>query len=137
MVKRYSDQEKRDAVSLLYRIQREGSFETDDGVIIDNVRKLCLELNISSYSLYKWVKEFEVDVPKPKHTKKAKLSFDAEEREFFKSPVEIDIFGIRYYAWMARTLGIANYNSLPLKQLLLKIGLKMIKKSGLVQTVHG
>lgn len=43
-----------------------------------------------------------------------------------------DIFGIRYFAWFGRTLGIKGYNKMPLAQLKLKIGIKLIKESGLI-----
>jgi len=41
-------------------------------------------------------------------------------------------FGIRFYAWFAQNLHIPNYSRLPLTQLKLKIGLKLIKQTNLI-----
>jgi len=43
-------------------------------------------------------------------------------------------FGIRFFAWLGRELDISNYYSERLPMLKLKIGLKLIKESGLVDT---
>ena len=40
---------------------------------------------------------------------------------------------IRFYSMIASVLGIKNYGSLPLPQLKLRIGTKLVKESGLVK----
>ena len=120
-----------------------------DGVQIKNVRELVAFLKISSYSLYKWQKQLnylgrnmdelkkEIIDDMSETIVKEKLIPDAIRDEFTmeafgKQEAKQDIFGIRYFAWFGRTIGIKGYNKMPLAQLKLKIGIKLIKDSGLI-----
>lgn len=61
MTKHYTDQEKIDAVRFLFILKNEGTVSIDDYTDVSNVRELCKELNVSSYSLYKWVRELKAE----------------------------------------------------------------------------
>ena len=134
---RYTELEKEGAVRKLVALNNEGSIEVDHDVIIENVRDLCSHLGISSYSLYNWARERGVIESKTKpKPKRDSLVLDSDEIDFVKGDKDFsDIFGIRFYGWLAKTMGIPSYSRLPLNQLLLKLGLKMIKESGLVSMI--
>ena len=48
-----------------------------------------------------------------------------------------EIFGIRYYAWFARNLGVKGYYNMVLAQLKATIGLELIEQSGLIDMKKG
>jgi hypothetical protein len=126
---------------MLSRLNKTGSVVLN-GEVISNVRDLCLELNISSYSLYDWANKRGVELnikktkTKPKKVKKSPLVLDSSDVDFIEGNSSgSDIFGIRFWGFVAKNLKIVNYHSVPLNQLKLKIGIKLMKESGLVDTI--
>jgi len=149
MVKQYSIKFKRNALAHLLKIKR-GQETFIRKKEISNVRDLCTSLNISSYSLYKWERELGYDDIEESDIEAMQFDENKEEELFEefesmnghytmsdeKEDVSNTIFGIRYYSWFAKLHGIKNYSSLPLSQLKLQIGLKLLKESGLVPTIE-
>jgi len=145
MAKRYDIAFRKKAVAYL-NILNEQDFIFYNSRKVENVRDLCLELDVSSSTLYGWKKEFE--------NRKVALTIEEQEkaRDFFdtsdieeeiKNDSEIDdievqnekqneLFGIRFYSWMAKNHGIKGYSKMTLKQLKVSLGLALIKSSGLV-----
>ena len=127
-----------------------------DGVQIKNVRELVNFLGISSFSIYKWNREIKYngklgDLKDAKdfikeHDKKEfepkeltevltpSLEYDVD---YFADPNEVKefdngIFNGRYYAWMGARLNIPYASRNSKESNMLKIGLELIKRSGLV-----
>ena len=132
---------KNKAVELLRELRTNGVIYIGD-IDIDNVKDLCAELEISSYSLYNWDKGYpyhvknNVDVVELKPVKGAY----EEYVDPFGDTIRIDLEPslnpnkIRFYAWLGGELGIPNANRLHKNDLKLKIGLKLIEESKLVKT---
>jgi len=130
---KYDMQFKSYAVGLLRKLKKEGIIGVGDGVEVKNVRELVANLGVSSYSIYKWEKEL--------YGSKLEVIDDSDDDFFDDSDIEIsivntgekkEVFGIRYYSWFARNLGVKNYSKLVLAQLKLAIGNKLIEQSGLI-----
>lgn len=135
MTKHYDDLFKARAVSLLMNLKKEGSVVYKENVI-ESVKSLCLALNISSYSIYSWVKDAGLEVDGKKAKPRPKLNEMVSETFQILGDVEqeqSDLFGIRFWGFVGKNLNIPNYASMPLKQLKLKIGLKLIGQTGLVK----
>ena len=173
---KYSDEFKISSVAKLELLNEKGTIKLD-GVQIKNVRQLVAFLDVSSYSLYKWVNEIkyegnmdEVEVEKEAienrrvcilegsckayqsdfdegygncnmigecNQFREKQILDGDENWFGQEKIDStgdqkEIFGIRYYAWFARNLGVKNYSSMVLAQLKVAIGMKLIEQSGLI-----
>lgn len=130
---KYTEVFKRKAVALLSELNEKGTIVIDS-IEIKNVRELVKFLNVSNYSLYGWNKLYGEADEFVDNIKNVKIDFfDDKEVEKFSAPGEkSDIFGIRYYAWFARNLGVKNYYNMVLAQLKLAIGNELIKQSGLV-----
>lgn len=97
------------------------------------------ELNLASDFFDTNIIEEEIKiVPKKtkKDTKKEELLHDIDqlEKEYGIKKEESDIFGIRFYSWLAKSLGVKNYSRMNLKQLQCALGLALIKESGIVDT---
>lgn len=140
---KYTKGFKDNALTLLKKLQEQGKFKLN-GKSITNVRKLCSHLGISSYSLYRWEKEAtgipvplkkpKIDISKPKDVvQKVDKPFPKQKR-INESDLSKGIFGIRFYSWYARILEIKDYGRLSLKQLKHRIGLKLLKESGLTSS---
>ena len=103
---------------------------------IRNVRALVKALGISSYTLYKWDKEIEFKLEqyceirdkKGKKVQGAKIILEPE------ISIDSNLFGIRYYSWFCKANGIKGYSRMNLNQLKLKVGMQLIRESGLVKT---
>lgn len=167
MSKQYSQDFKKKAVNYL-KILNDQGFVMVKKTKFENVRDLIQELDVSSYSLYKWHNDMQ-NLKKslsPEELKKANDFFEVsevmeenkivskngnkamqkekldviaealeeEEYSFIEEKVSEskEIFGIRFYAWLAKSHGIKGYNNMKKKQLLCSLGLAFIKKSGLV-----
>ena len=100
---------------------------------IGNVRDLVSALGISSYTLYKWDKEIEFNLFEVKDKKDKKVQGPKIVPEFEIS-IDKDLFGIRYYSWFCKANRIKGYSRMNLNQLKLKIGMQLIRESGLVKT---
>lgn len=137
---KYTEGFKRKAVALLTKLNKNGIVIVD-GLQISNVRQLCFELNISTWSIYSWDKIYN---PKDLDIDDSDDDLDIDEQildgdeDWFgqekkkSTGNQKEIFGIRYYAWFARNLGVKGYSSMVLAQLKLAIGNELIKQSGLV-----
>ena len=144
---KYSYSFKENALKLLKDLTKLGEIKYKKKKIT-NVRDLCKALDISSKSLYEW--------KKTKERRKALLSKNINESPATseKPKIEKDYVGeniislvddlildmdlnpnkIRFLAWLGGGLGISNANRLHKEDLLLKIGMKFIDMSGLVET---
>ncbi|QYW08103.1 DNA binding protein [Lokiarchaeota virus WyrdV1] len=130
MAKQYSEVFKRNCVQKLTDLKAKGIVRINK-VEVKNVRELVKALDISNDSLYKWNKVYFAT--KSNDNDVSDDFFDSETKP--KSEQEIssgEIFGIRYYSWFARNLGVKNYSRMVLVQLKLAIGNELIKQSGLV-----
>jgi len=135
---------KNKAVELLRELRLNGVVYFDD-IDVDNVKDLCGILEVSSYSLYNWDKQY------PFHVKESipevfepEISDELPEwvfnGNFLEHKDEARGFNpnkIRFLSWLGGELGIPNANRLHKNDLLLKIGLKLIKESKLVKTNGG
>ena len=131
---KYNEQFKINAVGLLRKLKEQGIIVIDS-IEIKNVRMLVHELGISSYTIYKWNKELYgeiVEVNDDSDDDSDDDFFDDKESITISTGEKKDIFGIRYYAWFARNLGVKNYSSIVLALLKLAIGNKLIEQSGLI-----
>lgn len=154
---KYSETFKRKALRDLEKINRGESIKVKNSSIeIKNVRALCLALGgISSQTLYKWKKQFEAKKSFVESQGKELKEIEGYSEEDYKTeedpefaqfmdikeiPKDIDPYfnklvihsEIRFYGLIASVLGIKNYSNMVLPQLKLKIGLKLIKQSKLI-----
>ena len=150
MAKRYSEIFKQKAVKNLDELRHNG-FVDIDGYRFANVRELCRELGISSYTIYKWDKNVDrllkldpideingnplVDTLDEiqemiKKQKTKQNHFDPEPKKAEDNRLIIRS-EIRYFGNLASMLNIKGYSDMPLKQLQLAIGLKLVQRSKL------
>lgn len=134
MTKKYDIGFKQNCVQYLRELKIDGSINVA-GISepIENVRDLVSALGISSYTLYKWDKEIDFDLDEVKNKKEKKV----QGAKIIIEPeisIDKDLFGIRYYAWFCKANGIKGYSRMNLNQLKLKIGMQLIRESGLVET---
>ena len=134
MTKKYDVVFMQNAVQYLRELRIDG-FVNVAGISepIENVRDLVKALGLSSYTLYKWDREIEFDLDEVKDKKEKKVS---GPRVIIEPEISIDsnLFGIRYYSWFCKANGIKGYSRMNLNQLKLKIGMQLIRESGLVKT---
>lgn len=138
---KYTENEKFDILQSYYILMEKGKVEVNK-VVVSNIREFVFEVGISSYTLYKWrdsvqVKDLDFDVNNLPEIDIDEQILDGDAdwfgQEKKKSTGEKnDVFGIRYYAWFARNLGVKGYSSMVLAQLKLAIGNKLIEQSGLI-----
>ena len=140
MTKKYTENFKQNAVQYLRELKIDGFVKISGldsnlglGENIENVRDLCKALRISSYTIYKWDKEIEFDIDEVKEKKEKKVQ---GPKVIIEPEISIDsnLFGIRYYSWFAKANGLKGYSRMNLNQLKLKIGMQLIRESGLVKT---
>lgn len=146
---KYTDQEKMVAVLSLDRIRDEG-FVNIDGKIINNVRDLCKHFGIGSGTLYRWNDTIERGKIKRRDNKLTdvlseihEISNSKKEESYHKKEVSKDFVPvdqddklivkseIRFFGNLASMLNVRGYSDMPLKQLQLAIGLKLVQRSGL------
>ena len=134
MTKKYTENFKQNAVQYLRELKIDGSVNIA-GIIkpIENVRDLVKSLGISSYTIYKWDKEIDFDIDEVKEKKEKKVQGPKTIIEPEIS-IDSDLFGIRYFSWFAKANGYKGYSRMKLEQLKLKIGMQLIRESGLVKT---
>jgi len=142
MVKHYSDQFKREALTHLLRLDR-GYKTYIDGLEILNVRELCISLGISSYSLYQWKKSIDISENEINNESNVNRISDNEEPPSLALIDNTDLLivndkltinsEIRFFGFIASVLNIKGYNSMPLAQLKFKIGLKLLRDCNLVE----
>ena len=134
MTKKYTENFKQNAVQYLRELKIDGSVNID-GISepIENVRDLVSTLQISSYTIYQWDNEIEFDIDEVKDKKEKKVQ---GAKVIIEPEISIDsnLFGIRYYSWFAKANGLKGYSRMNLNQLKLKIGMQLIRESGLVKT---
>ena len=134
---KYSVEQKTEAVRLYTVMSNEGTCYFNDKAI-HNIRALCKALNISSQSLYRWAEEFtDIDIPEEEDIDTNDYTYFAEnlmDVGFGLPEIEPMTFkmGTTFFQTLAQGLGIKNYR-MPLNQLYLTIGSKLIKLSGLVE----
>jgi len=166
-MKKYSDDFKRKALLNLEKINRGESIKVKGSrKKIKTVRALCLALNISSQTIYKWRGQIEAkksfldlhgkelkdvediieiedteeiedieDVVSSEKTpdlaieKLAIPSKDVVPKEIQSKGIKKSIYGLRFYGWYAKNLGIKNYSKMSLKALKKAIGLILIGES--------
>ena len=142
----YNDGFKLDCVSKLELLKEKGTINLD-GVQIKNVRELVKFLGISSYTIYKWVKEMNylgrnIEV---QDTKKELIDADNDGFENHEPYID-EVFekqndtllakqmkDIGYWQSLARALGLKNYRQ-KTAQLKLRIGTHLINGTGLVES---
>lgn len=115
--KKYTEVFKSNAVAMLREIQI-GVCKIGDKYI-GNVRDLCKYLELSTHTIYTWNKQI----------KTAKRIILENDISADIEGIKINIFGIRFYGWFARNLGIKDYGKMDLKQLRLAIADKLIKEA--------
>jgi len=134
MTKKYDIGFKQNCVQYLRELKIDGIVKIA-GISepIENVRDLVKALGISSYTLYKWDKEIEFDLDEVKVKKEKKVQ---GPKVIIEPEISIDsnLFGLRYYSWFAKANKIKGYSRMNLNQLKLKIGMQLIRESGLVKT---
>lgn len=153
----YNDGFKLECVSKLELLKEKGTINLD-GVQIKNVRELVKFLGISSYTIYKWVKEMnylgrniEVQDTK-KELVESEILADIDEvingennlflDEMYEKhdPILMDdgilskmMKDIGFWQALARALGMKNYRQATV-QLKLRIGNELINGTGLVES---
>lgn len=134
MTKKYDIGFKGNAVQYLRELKIDGIVRVA-GISepIENVRDLVKALGISSYTLYKWHNEIEFDLDKVKKEKDKKVQ---GARIIIEPEISIDkdLFGLRYYSWFLKANGVKGYSRMSLNQMKLKVGMQLIRESGLVKT---
>lgn len=120
------------AVKLLRTLNEKGIVKVNN-TEINNVRELVKTLGCSNDALYTWDKKYP--------TKKKEGDIEEEDIEIEIQKIKVELpgenkkdlvkFGIDFYMHYARNLGIHPYR-ISLKQLKLKIGMELIKQSGLI-----
>jgi len=153
----YSDEFKSQAVHLLYKLKKEGTVQVDSDLNVNNVRELVAFLDISSYSLYKWQKNFEYEGNLGDEEIEV-FTKDIAEKDFIEELVELDndlkdftatkqeleeqngidllaeqMKDIGYWQSLARALGLKNYRQ-KTPQLKLRIGMELINGNSLVES---
>lgn len=153
---KYTEGQKSEVVALYVNLMKEGyvAFEVDSELIeAQDVRGLCLGLDISSYSLYKWVDERGIKTKQKPKQEWTEAKISRAQKEALIPDLEFDNYdewgwdeGLvkdeliirseqRFVGFLASVFGIKNYGSLPKNQVYLKLGLALIKRSGLVKTI--
>jgi len=151
----HSEKFKIECVSKLELLQELGTINIK-GVQIKNVRELVNFLGISSFSIYKWQKEFEYNGIVVSNESDSNLDLfegviSQSEKEALMPTLEYDdsiddsddtiddsddtitmVLDNTYFMTLARALKVKNYR-MPLKQLYVAIGNELIKRSGLVE----
>lgn len=125
---KYNDEFKANAVKCLVVLKKEGCIEVGS-VDCFNVRQLVKELGISSYTLYQWYGKFIVK--EEKEGTKTETNNFVVETPSIKKEVERIGFGISFWSFVAKNMGIKGYR-VNLNQLKLKIGMELIKETGLI-----
>ena len=135
---KYSVEQKTEAVRLFTVMANEGTCYFNKEAI-HNIRALCKALNISSQSLYRWAEEFtDIDLEVGMELEMNKKRDDVIDENSFgfevlkeSEPMSFKM-GTTFFQTLAQGLGIKNYR-MDLNQLYLKIGIELIKMSGLVE----
>ena len=131
MAKQYSEVFKRNCVQKLTDLNAKGIVRINK-VEVKNVRELVKALDISNDSLYKWDKLYPSE--KSGNNDVSDDFFDSEPKRS-KTEQNIDsgeIFGIRFYSWLAKNLKVKNYSRMVLAQLKVAIALILIDESSLI-----
>ena len=145
MAKTYSMDFKLEAYDYFLELQKDG-FCYPNGVQVKNVRDLCRELEISSYSLYKWIPQMEALLEKERNEpKEPEIPYQAnknvvshtkqEIKEIEQNAVRKYVFSLRSLGSLASALNISGYSSMSVENLKLFVGVELIKESGLVDTI--
>lgn len=150
---------KKNAVLLLSNLNEVGFVYFKDKRIT-NVRELVKELGCSSGSLYAWEKKFskeelygydseyneddheypkelfqnpieKQEVQKSVNREIANKKLDVNELIQISERKDSDIFGLRFYGWMAKAKGIKGYSRMKLNQLKYELGKQLIQESGI------
>lgn len=148
---KYTEGFKAHAVSLLNALKEKGMIVIDS-LEIRNVRQLCGELDISSYSLYEWVKVYnpkeddnetddELDIEDQildgdadwfGQEKEIKTKTTGEINQIKKDAIKEFATNQRSMSTLAQALQIPNYSNMKVAQMRLAIGNELIKLSGLI-----
>lgn len=131
MAKQYSEVFKRNCVQKLTDLKALGIVRINK-VEVKNVRELVKALDISNDSLYKWDKLYPSE--KLGNNDVSDDFFDSEPKRS-KTEQTVDsseIFGIRFYSWLAKNLKVKNYSRMVLAQLKVAIALILIDESSLI-----
>lgn len=145
MAKTYEIAFKLEAYDFYLLLQKDG-FCYPNGVQVKNVRDLCTELKISSYSLYTWIPQMKLLLEKEsKEAKESKIPYQANKNEVIITKQEIKeieqnavrkyVFSLRSLGSLASALNISGYSSMSVENLKLFVGVELIKESGLVDTI--
>lgn len=135
MTKKYDIGFKQNCVQYLRELKIDGIVNVA-GISepIENVRDLVKALGISSYTLYKWHNEIEFDLDQVKEKKEKKEVQGAKVIIEPEISIDKDLFGLRYYSWFLKANGVKGYSRMSLNQMKLKVGMQLIRESGLVKT---
>lgn len=146
---KYTEGFKRKAVALLKELNDKGIVIVD-GLQISNVRQLCFELDVSSYSIYGWDKIYnpkddnsddELDIEDQildgdadwfGQEKAIKTKTTGEINQIKKDAIKEFATNQRSMSTLAQALQIPNYSNMKVAQMRLAIGNELIKLSGLV-----
>jgi len=145
MAKTYSMDFKKEAYDYFLELQREG-VSNPNGVQVKNVRDLCTELGISSYTLYKWIPQIQALIEKEgketKHSKTSKANgmggkylTKQEIKEIEQDAVRKHVLSLRNLGSLASALNVSGYSSMSVENLKLFVGVELIKDSGLIDTI--
>lgn len=156
MPKKYNLAFKEEAVNLFRDLQQFG-YANIEYEQITTVKELCERVGVGTETIYRWNKEIpqtpalpelELDSITPPETDGVYENLDSKELYEIEYPdieteqtsawevvadkVLDDMFGKRFYSWLGRVFQIGDYGNKNVCQTQLEIGLKLIKKSGLV-----
>ena len=149
MAKTYEIAFKLEAYDFFLELQRNG-FCYPNGVQVKNVRDLCAELKISSYSLYNWIPQMEALLEKEgKEPKDPKIPYQAnkengmggtyytkqEIKEIEQKAVRVHESSLRALGKLASAFNISGYSSMSVENLKLSVGVELVKDSGLIDTI--
>jgi len=137
MTKKYDIGFKQNCVQYLRELKIDGIVKVA-GISepIENVRDLVKALGISSYTLYKWHNEIEFVLNEVKDIRDKKDKKVQGAKVIIEPEISIDkdLFGLRYYSWFLKANGVKGYSRMSLNQMKLKVGMQLIRESGLVKT---
>lgn len=103
----YTEAFRECAVRFLINLTKEGTVEVDSDIYVNNVRELVAFLGISSYSLYKWQREFgykgiDVETIETRYTDEEIKSLE-EQEESWNNPIS-EIPSIDVDLWESKAL---------------------------------
>ena len=145
MAKTYEIEFKLEAYDCYLELKREGITHAK-GIQVKNVRDLCTELGISSYTLYEWIPQIQALIEKrskdtaqpetPHQANKNVVSHTKQDiKKIEQNAVRNYVFSLRSLGSLASALNISGYSSMSVNNLKLFIGVELIKESGLVDTI--